>query len=69
MKRPIAWHEECFVNLSRSRVEAKEAAERAQRAYEEMEARCRLLDLQISTAKAEGRGAFDADKFLKGRKS
>jgi hypothetical protein len=79
MKREIAWHEDCLKNRENGLINARLSLERdcemlreriqnRTQQLQESEQEVKFLRLQIETAKAEGKKAFDCDKYLVKRK-
>jgi hypothetical protein len=68
MKESIEWHERGLKNREASLVREREKLKAMTQDIERREQSAAFLRLQIETAKAEGKKAFDRDKYLVKRK-
>ncbi len=64
----IEWHEERLKNNVAYLERRRESLKREAESIEQSTADSNLLELQIATAKREGKLSFDPDKYLKKRK-
>jgi septal ring factor EnvC (AmiA/AmiB activator) len=69
VKRPIAWHETCLTNQQRTLQAVEAEVQCHQRALQRLRADTLAYAEQIAAAHAEGKMAFDREKFLRRRKS
>ena len=64
MKRPIEWHENVLKNKKDYRRRLKDEMDRAISAFNKIEYSIYVSELQIETAKKEGKDSFDPDRYL-----
>ena len=67
MKFPIKWHEECLINHRATVLKEIKAFQQLQERIARMQKDLAFHELQIETAKKEGKNAYDAELYLKKR--
>ena len=69
MKRPIAWHEECLVNMRASLAQEETRLARLNAEAARSRDHIATLAAQIDEAKRRGLTEFDAERLLKRRRA
>ena len=63
---PISWHEDCLTNYIASRDEKQRQVDRLTAELGQMNREISFRRMQIETAKAKGKVAYDDDRFMGG---